>query len=154
MTHPPADTETARSSIKSEWEITTPWSLRSMKRSTVLIKLSSIQATTPTAMIMTWPWFACRRGQWARCRESVCHSAVTSFLPVCLWGKRECSNKLATVTLPAGVTQVRVCACVLVCWVDSLGCVTWFHKASLANAKCIFFFIHKYLSLQGHKILK
>lgn len=114
---PSAGMETAPSNIKSEWATTTPSSLRNTKRSTVLIKFSSIQATALTATITTWPWFVCHQGQWAKCRESVCHSAVMSFPPVCQWGRRECSNKPATVTLPAGVTQVRECVyvCMYVC---------------------------------------
>ncbi len=109
-----AGMETAPSSIKLEWATTTPSSSRSMKRSTPLIRLSSIQATIPITMITTWPWFVCHRGQWARCQESACHSAVMFFPPVCPWEKRECSNKPATVTLLAGVTQVRMCACLCV----------------------------------------
>ncbi|KAG7484983.1 neurotrypsin isoform X1 [Solea senegalensis] len=78
------DMETAPSSTKSEWETTTPLSLRNMKRNMALIKLSSIQATTPIAMITTWPWFVYHRGQWDSFQESVCHSVVTSFPLVCL----------------------------------------------------------------------
>lgn len=102
-----ADMETAPSSIKLDWATTTPSSLKSMRRSTLLIRLPSTQAITPIAMITTWLWFVCHREQWAKCLDNVYHSVVTFFPHVCQWSERECSNRPATVTSPAGVTQVK-----------------------------------------------
>lgn len=110
-----ADMETAPSSTKSEWATTTPSSPKSTKRSTLLIRSSSTQAITPTAMITTWPWCACRRGLWATRPGSACRSAVMFFPPVCPWRGRGCSNRPATVTSPAGVTQVRALEIKKVC---------------------------------------
>lgn len=102
-----ADMETAPSSTRSEWATTIPWSRRSTRRSTPWIRSSPTRAITPTATTTTWPWCACRREWWATRPGSACRSVVTFSPPVCPWRGRGCSNRPATVTSPAGVTQVR-----------------------------------------------